>query len=250
MLVAAQTIGHDNSLNQNVAVVTLGSPNTLAVYDTLNSECVPQPFVQTGHPAWGDPELHPWTSGMIMSYSTEAVLWGTWIKNNLADQLPVKVAGLVMDNDFGLAYELGFEAASNPDIVAEYLLFVDPAAPTVTNEVTTIAAFDPDVFISMTAGNPCLLAIQRRSFRSSRFGFGRLHASVCAMRLHDACGNGADGWWIAGGGWKDSQGANYTDDPYMKFLNETLDLMDLIKRSASSELGFGDYGWSITRYCE
>ena len=34
-----------------------------------------------------------------------------------------KVAGLVMDNDFGLVYELGFEAYAegNPDIVSEYL---------------------------------------------------------------------------------------------------------------------------------
>ena len=42
-----------------------------------------------------------------MSYATEAILWGAWIKQNLADQLPVTVAGLVMDNDFGLAYEDG-----------------------------------------------------------------------------------------------------------------------------------------------
>ncbi|MFQ3328788.1 MAG: hypothetical protein ACI85J_000512, partial [Candidatus Poriferisodalaceae bacterium] len=111
--VAAQTIEFIDELieSENVfAINTLGSPNTMAVYDKLNEECVPQPFVMTGHPAWGDPVNHPWTSGLQMSYSTEAILWGTWIKNNLADSLPVTVAGLVMDNDFGLAYELGFEA--------------------------------------------------------------------------------------------------------------------------------------------
>ena len=164
--VAAQTIEFIDELieSENVfALLTLGSPNTLAVYDQINAECIPHPFVMTGHPAWGDPVNHPWTTGLQLSYSTEAILWGTWIKANLADDLPVKVAGLVMDNDFGLAYELGFEAYAegNPDVVAEYLpVRHDPAAPTLTNEVTTIAAFDPDVFISMTAGNPCLLAIQ------------------------------------------------------------------------------------------
>ncbi len=46
-------------------------------------------------------------------------------------------------------------------MVSEYLpVRHDPAAPTLTNEMTTILAFEPDVFISMTAGNPCLLAIQ------------------------------------------------------------------------------------------
>ena len=251
--VAAQTIEFIDELieSENVfMIVTLGSPNTLAVYDTLNSECIPQPFVQTGHPAWGDPELHPWTSGMIMSYSTETVLWGTWIKNNLADQLPVKVAGLVMDNDFGLAYELGFEAYAegNPDIVAEYLpVRHDPAAPTVTNEVTTIAAFDPDVFISMTAGNPCLLAIQEVEASGLLDSVSAAFTpSVCAgiAAYMTPAGMAADGWWIAGGGWKDSQDANYIDDPYIKFINETLESDGLDQTVSLYGLGFGDYGWS------
>ena len=251
--VAAQTIEFIDELieSENVfMIVTLGSPNTLAVYDTINEECVPQPFVQTGHPAWGDPELHPWTSGMIMSYSTEAVLWGTWIKNNLADELPVKVAGLVMDNDFGLAYELGFEAYAegNPDVVAEYLpVRHDPAAPTVTNEVTTISAFEPDVFISMTAGNPCLLAIQEVEASGLLDEVSAAFTpSVCygiAAYMAPA-GMAADGWWIAGGGWKDSQDANYVDEPYMGFLNETLSADGLDQTVSLYGTGFGDYGWA------
>ena len=55
--------------------------------------------------------------------------------------LPVKVAGLVMDNDFGLAYEMGFEAAR--------------WRRSVLQPITKCL----NVFIS-TAGNPCLLAIQ------------------------------------------------------------------------------------------
>ena len=251
--VAAQTIEFIDELieSENVfMIVTLGSPNTLAVYDTINAECIPQPFVMTGHPAWGDPEIHPWTSGMIMSYSTEAVLWGTWIKQNLADQLPVKVAGLVMDNDFGLAYELGFEAYAegNPDIVSEYLpVRHDPAAPTLTNEVTTIAAFAPDVFISMTAGNPCLLAIQELEASGLLDTLSAAFTpSVCkgiAAYMAPA-GMAADGWWIAGGGWIDSTDANYVDAPYIKFLNDTLAADGLDPTVSLYGTGFGDYGWS------
>ena len=251
--VAAQTIEFIDELieSENVfMIVTLGSPNTLAVYDTINAECIPQPFVMTGHPAWGDPEIHPWTSGMIMSYSTEAVLWGTWIKQNLADQLPVKVAGLVMDNDFGLAYELGFEAYAedNPYIVAEYLpVRHDPAAPPLTNEVTTIAAFAPDVFISMTAGNPCLLAIQEVEASGLLDTLSAAFTpSVCkgiAAYMAPA-GMAADGWWIAGGGWIDSTDANYVDAPYIKFLNDTLAADGLDPTVSLYGTGFGDYGWS------
>ena len=229
--VAAQTIEFIDELieSENVfALLTLGSPNTLAVYDQINDECIPHPFVMTGHPAWGDPVNHPWTTGLQLSYSTEAILWGTWIKQNLADQLPVKVAGLVMDNDFGLAYELGFEAYAegNPDVVSEYLpVRHDPAAPTLTNEVTTIAAFDPHVFISMTAGNPCLLAIQEVEASGL---LDRLSAaftpSVCkgVAAYMAPAGMAADGWWIVGGGVKDITDPQYIDEPFVEFIHETL----------------------------
>ena len=230
--VAAQTIEYVDELieSANIHLIQgLGSPNGLAVYDKINEECIPHPFYLSGHPAWGDPELHPWTTSYQMSYSTEAVLWGTWIKVNLADELPVKVAGLVMDNDFGLAYEMGFEsyAEQNPDVVAEYLpVRHDPAAPTLTNEVTTIAAFDPDVFISMTAGNPCLLAVQEVEASGL---YDRLSAaftpSVCkgiAAYMAPA-GMAADGWWIVGGGSKDTTDPKHMDEPFIKFVNENLE---------------------------
>ena len=230
--VSAQTIEFVDELIESAnvfSILTLGSPNTLAVYDKINEECIPHPFVMSGHPAWGDPENHPWTTGLHMSYSTEAVLWGTWIKNNLADKLPVKVAGLVMDNDFGLAYEIGFQdyTDKNPDVVAEYLpVRHDPAAPTLTNEVTTIDAFDPDVFISMTAGNPCLLAIQE--VESSGL-LARLDAaftpSVCkaiAAYMKPA-GMAAHDWLVVGGGNKDSTDPKYANEPFIAFINSTLE---------------------------
>ena len=230
--VAAQTIEFIDELieSENVfALLTLGSPNTLAVYDQINDECIPHPFVMTGHPAWGDPVNHPWTTGLQLSYSTEAILWGTWIKSNLADDLPVKVAGLVMDNDFGLAYELGFEAYAegNPDVVEEYLpVRHDPAAPTLTNEVTTIAAFQPDVFISMTAGNPCLLAIQEVEaaglLETVKAAFTPSVCKGIAAYMAPA-GMAADGWWIVGGGSKDTTDPKHMDEPFIQFVNKNLE---------------------------
>ena len=57
------------------ALWTLGSPPTMKVYDKINERCVPHPFAITGHPAWGDPVNHPWTTGILLAYNTEAVLW-------------------------------------------------------------------------------------------------------------------------------------------------------------------------------
>ena len=229
--VAAQTIEFVDELieAENVFyIVTLGSPNTLAVYDKLNAECIPQPFVMTGHPAWGDPVNHPWTTGLQLSYSTESILWGNWIRDNLADELPVTVAGLVMDNDFGLAYEKGFEAyaEANPDVVEEFVpVRHDPAAPTLTNEVTTIAAAAPEVFISMTAGNPCLLAIQEVDAVGLLDTLSAAFTpSVCkgiAAYMAPA-GPAADDWWIVGGGVKDTTDPAYIDEPFIQFINTTL----------------------------
>lgn len=229
---------------------TLGSPNTLAVYDNLNEQCIPHPFVQTGHPAWGDPENHPWTSSAAgMSYATEAVLWGNWIRTNLADQLPVKVSALVMDNDFGLAYRDGFQnwADANPDVVAEFAPVPhDPAAATVTNEMTTVAASDAEVFISMTAGNPCLLAVQEAGNSGLTDGSTVLFApSVCKdpSAYMIPAGEAADGWYIIGGGVKATTDPQYADDVYIQFLNDTLAAAGLDTSVGLYGAGFGQHAW-------
>lgn len=212
---------------------TLGSPSTLAVYDKLNQRCIPQMFVATGHPAWGDPVVHPWTTGSQLGYFTEAILWGAWIKTNMADQLPVKVAGLVMDNDFGLAYQQGMEkyAEENPDVIGEFLAIpFDPTAATITNEMTTITAAEPDIAIGMMAGNPCLLMVDEA-------GRGGLKESGAELFISSTCkdpnsfmipaGEAADGWRIVGGGQKVNTDPQYADDPYVQFANQLLEDADL-----------------------
>ncbi len=47
-----------------LAVTTFGTPTSQAVFDELNGRCIPQPFVGSAHPAWGDPRRHPWTTGL------------------------------------------------------------------------------------------------------------------------------------------------------------------------------------------
>ncbi len=251
--VATQTIELVDELLQSdkpFAIETLGSPNTLAVYDTMNENCVPHPLAMTGHPAWGDPVGHPWTTGDQMSYATEAILWGAWIKNNMADQLPVVVAGLVMDNDFGLAYEDGMAtyAEENPDVIAEFIpVRHDPAAPTVTNEMTTIASEEPDVFIYMTAGNPCLLAVEE-SGRSGLKDAGTVifAPSVCKdpTSFLAPAGDVGDGFLIIGGGQKVCTDPKVADDPYYVFMQETLDGDGLDWAGQSNFCtGFGLFAW-------
>ena len=201
----------------------------------------------TGHQAWGDPLNNPWTTGLQMSYATESLLWGSWIEQNM--EAGTKVAALVMDNDFGLAYEQGFERFAEESDVIESVEFVrhDPAAATLTNEVTTLAASDPDVFIAMTAGNPCVLAVQE----AARAGItaeadAYFMPSVCkAVSAYMApAGEAAADWLIFGGGWKDSTDPQYEADTYISWMNERVEEAGLDSSVSLYATGYGQFGWT------
>ncbi|WP_420621520.1 cell wall-binding repeat-containing protein [Candidatus Poriferisodalis sp.] len=214
------------------AISTLDAVNALPVYGKINEECIPQPIVLGGYPVWGDPVNHPWTTGLQTSRSTESILWGAWIRDNLSDLLPVKVAGLVMDNSVSRVYEEAFEvwADANPDVVSEFLpVRDDPAAPTLTNEMAEIAASEPEVFISMTVGLACLMAVQEVGVSGLiddiRARGGALFTPSLCKSIENymkPAGDFADGWWIVGGASKDSTDPKYADDPFIQFVNQNL----------------------------
>jgi ABC-type branched-subunit amino acid transport system substrate-binding protein len=234
------------------SVTTLGYPGTVAVMDRLNEACVPHPYAVTSHPTWGDPVGHPWTTGLQMAHSTEAVLWGNWIKTNLAAELPVKVAALVRDDAFGLAYESSFRAwaDANTDVVAEFVAVPHDTAPdtAITNEMATIEASEPDVFISMTAGSFCLLAVQEAGRVDLAATAEVLFApSVCrdpAAYMIPA-GEAADGWHIVGGGIKATTDPRFADEPFIAFTNAKLTEAGLDPAVGFYGTGFATYGWAL-----
>ena len=139
--------------------MTLGIPSTRASYGSINHACVPHPFVITSYADFGDAENFPWTSPYSFTYNTEAYAWGEWIKKNLKDYLPVTVGALVMDNDFGLSYALPFKeyALNNPDVISDFFsVRHDLGSFNFTDDMLTISDYNPDVFISMTAGQACV----------------------------------------------------------------------------------------------
>ncbi len=77
----------------------------------------------SGHPAWGDPVNHPWVWGQQLAYNTEAILWGGLLEKKFADRDEITVAALIMQDDFGKAYELGFnefvKTATKPTALPE-----------------------------------------------------------------------------------------------------------------------------------
>ncbi|MFT3854356.1 MAG: ABC transporter substrate-binding protein [Ilumatobacteraceae bacterium] len=135
----------------------LGTPNNLAVWDSINDECMPQLLNGTGAAQWGDVEGHPWTTGMQLDYFTEASLWAKWLESEKPD---AKVAELTFNSDFGHSYTNGFAFA----IKGTNIKVVDqenhePTAPNLDNQFTTLAASGADVLLLETTGAFCTQAM-------------------------------------------------------------------------------------------
>ena len=112
--------------------------------------------------------------------------------------------------------------------------------------MTTIAAANPDVFISMTAGNTCLLAVEETARSGLKDSGAVLFApSVCKdpNAYMIPAGDAGDGFLIVGGGNIATTDAQYADDPYIAFLNETLTAAGLDATVGLYCTGFGNHGW-------
>ncbi len=237
-------------------LVTAGSPNTLKVYEKVNQRCVPNLFNQTGHPAWGDPVNHPWTSGALLAYTTEAGLWGKFIESHI-NEFPngVTVAGLVMNNEFGKVYDAGFKAYLEQSPMKDKIRYtseiIDPQAPTVTNQMTTLASKNPDVFIAEVAGTLCTQAVQEAAKNGmkekTRYLFQPNTCAGSTQLSKDKVGgdgSASQGWWIVNGGSKDVRDPRQQSDPTVIWAR------DIIKAhgdnpDSQGELGLGFIlGWS------
>ncbi len=242
------------------AVWTLGSPSTLKVYDKINQRCVPHPLAMTAHPAWGDPVNHPWTTGAPNpAYSTEAVLWGGFIEQHLSEfptDRKIKVASLVINNDFGRVYDQTFKTyiAESPLLKGrvEYVTEkIEAQAPTVKDPMTTLAADKPDIFIAMVAATPCTQAVieaaENGMNETTKYLFQPQTCSgVSFVGKEKVGGDGmaSEGWWTVNPGFKDFKDPQNANDAFVKWGRELM-RSNGIDPDQTTKLGegFGAYGW-------
>ncbi|MEZ5265581.1 MAG: ABC transporter substrate-binding protein [Acidimicrobiales bacterium] len=240
---------------------TLGSPATLKTYQKVNQYCMPQLSSMTGHDAWGDPVNNPWTTGAPRpTYSTEATLWGTFIEQHL-DEFPtdrkIKVASLVQNNDFGNLYEAAFKQfLAGSDKLRDRVEFIsekiEAQAPTVIDPMTTLAAAEPDVWISMLAGVQCTQIVVEAANNGMKEAVKyKFMPQTCpgagAIGKEKLGGDGSagDGWWIMNPGVKDLKDPELADDPYIQWLRDELQ-KNGIDPDSSTQLGDGiNYGFPV-----
>ena len=135
----------------------LGSPNNLAVRDTLNEECIPQLGNLTGLPAWGDDVVdYPWTTGQLVDYRTESRVYMQSIKEAFPDG--AKVALFYVNSDFGKSFAETVKAEGADfgiTVVEEQTIDPTDTAPP-ASQLTSIAAAKPDALISVPLGTGCI----------------------------------------------------------------------------------------------
>jgi branched-chain amino acid transport system substrate-binding protein len=262
----ARTIPNVDELldSDKVGVVwTLGSPSSLKTYDKINQRCVAHPEAITAHAAWGDPVNHPWTTGAPnLSYSSEAILWGSFLEDHLSEfptDRKIKVAALVVNNDFGKLYDASFKAfvaqsAKLKDRIDYSTETIEASAPTVTDPMTTLAANDPDVFIAMVAATPCTQAVTEAAqdglHDSAKYLFQPITCAGTTFVKKEKVGDdgsASNGWWIVNSGTKDLTDKAFQSDSYVIWVRQQLQAAGLDPNSSSLLSGGAILGWTFVQ---
>lgn len=209
------------------SVMTMTWATTLGAYERLGDECIPHPFSAGGHAAMGDPVHHPWTTGMTMSQTTEARLWGEWIAQKFSRVLPVKVAALVTDDELSRAYQDAFTSwtASRTDVVSDFLVMrPESDSRELDAEMSEIAVFGPDAFILMTAhyGWHWVIPPIHRSGLADVIESKNGVFIGASLSYVDPLWT--DIWWTVGHAFKDTDDPAHRDEPFVGFMRENLGL--------------------------
>lgn len=173
------------------SVGIIGTPNVAATRQKHEQTCTPQLNVNTGFPAWGDPKNHPWTTGGILAYNTEALIWADYI----AEEKPkAKVAQLIFNNDFGKSYQEVFtEAAEEKGLEIVETRLHEGTAPNIDNEIAAILAAKPDYVIGGTTAAFCprlMAGLAKGGFKGQTIISSTCASTASFFRPVDPAGEG------------------------------------------------------------
>lgn len=175
----------------------IGSPNNLAVRDTLNEECIPQLSNLTGSPAWGQVADYPWTTGELVPYGSESKVYAKQIAELYPDG--ATVALFYVNSEFGQIYADAFKELAGEyglDIVDEQTIEATDTAPP-ASQITSIADKAPDVIMAVPLGIGCVTflgALAEKKAQSAGWAPATFITNTCASSLIlGAAGAAADG---------------------------------------------------------
>ncbi|MFI6493455.1 ABC transporter substrate-binding protein [Streptomyces sp. NPDC050564] len=219
---------------------TLGTPSTAAVWDYLNKQKVPQPFVATGASIWGTDDKHPWTTGWQPNYVAEARVYAKYLKNN---KPKAKVAVLYQNDDFGKDLLGGFKqavAGSGVKVVAAESYEVTD--PSVSAQMASLARSRADVLLNISTpkfGSQALAADAKNTKWNPLHIVNNVSSSAAVLK---PVGFKNVQGVISATYFKDPADQKWAKDPEMKAYQEA---MHKYAPDADPANQFNAYGWAV-----
>ncbi|WP_369243748.1 ABC transporter substrate-binding protein [Streptomyces sp. R41] len=219
---------------------TLGTPSTAAVWDYLNKQKVPQPFVATGASIWGTDDKHPWTIGWQPNYVAEARIYAKYLKDS---KPKAKVAVLYQNDDFGKDLLGGFEKAvdgSGIKVVAKESYEVTD--PSVSAQMANLARSKADVLLNITTpkfGSQALAADAKNSKWNPLHIVNNVSSSAAVLK---PVGFKNVQGVVSATYFKDPADPQWADDPEMKEYRQA---MRKYAPDADPANQFNAYGWAV-----
>ncbi|MGH9072302.1 MAG: ABC transporter substrate-binding protein [Acidimicrobiales bacterium] len=125
----------------------LGTPTQTAVQAFLNTEKVPQLFIESGCVCWTNPK-YPYSFGWMPNYVVEGKILGTWIKTHFAGE---KVAYLSQDDEFGGDMVKGLDQViPSSQVVSRQTYDVATLSGPLSNQIAAIKAAGAQVVVLNT----------------------------------------------------------------------------------------------------
>jgi len=229
----------------NIFSSIIGTPNNLAVRDTLNEECIPQLLALTGNPAWGaDVAKYPWLTGGLVPYDIEAKMYANSLKDLLGEGGTVGL--FYINTEFGKIYADAFKPEAERlglKVVDEQTVEGTDENPP-TNQVGSIAGNKPMAIMAVPLGLQCptfLKELAKSKAATPGWDPKVFVTNTCASKLFvDAlAGDAGDGVYSSGnlldGG--DPKNAN---EPGMKIFLDAYKAANL-----TGDTGTTETGWQI-----
>jgi branched-chain amino acid transport system substrate-binding protein len=215
----------------------VGTANNIAIRDLLGDLCVPNVFAATGSPAWGNEE-YPWLIGSTLAaYTLEGRVFADFLKEEKPD---ATVAMLIQNDDFGQAYQQGFEQAiEGSDIEIVQVEEYPTGANEVSAQMTSLAASGADAFFNGATLLACPNALERANAEAWE-PITWVSGTCISKTLMGVAGENADGVYSATNV-MDPQNPAYANDEAMALYREKV---GQYSPDADVENGIVAYGWT------
>ena len=137
-------------------VGSLGTPTQAAVQGFLNSQKVPQLFIESGCNCWSDP-TYPYSSGWQPPYTVEGKILGKYVKDNFAGK---KIGYLYQGDEFGQDVVKGLDMEiPSASVVSRQTYDASTLAGPLSNQMAALKAAGAQVVVMATIPAATALAM-------------------------------------------------------------------------------------------